>query len=288
MNWYEFRRILLAVDASTQSANAVELIANFVPLGTAVKIVHIWPLQVAGQDGFSVPETRTMAESLVEGHADRLRKAGLEAIAEVRTAPVGRTYQEIVDAAEDFASDLIAMGSRGRSDLGGLFLGSVSHQVVAHTTRPLLIVRGAPQPAKPQRRVLLAIAGGEEIATAVPTAIAVSRRWAAEVLVLHVSRVLALEGVPWTEPAPEAQAAVDAAVRELRAAGVSAHGDVVTGGGSVASEIAEIAEGWDADLIVMGSRRLGELHGLLTGATDHQLVHRIQTPVLIAGRSQGE
>jgi nucleotide-binding universal stress UspA family protein len=288
MNWYEFRRILLAVDGSTESANAVELVADFAPLGTSVKVIHIWPLQVAGQEWFSAPETRMEAESLVEGHAARLRKAGLTAVAEVRSGPSGRIYQQIIEAAEEFACDLIAMGSRGRSDLGGLFLGSVSHQLMAHTTRPVLIARAAPRPAKPQRRVLLAIAGGEEIATAVPTAIAVSRRWGAEVLVLHVSRVLALEGLAWTEPASEAQAAVDAVLRELRIAGVSARGHVVTGGGSVASEIAEIAEVWDADLIVMGSRRLGELQGLLTGATDHQLVHRIQTPVLIAGRSQGE
>jgi len=277
MNTYESRRILLAVDGSAQSHSAVEVVASFAPTRAIVKVLHVWTA-----DG----KTRFQAEALVAGYAARLARAELVASAEVRTRTGGRVSTRIVEAADDFGADLIAMGSRGRSDLGGLFLGSVSHEVVAHSERPVLIVRAAPRPDKLFRRVLLAIAGGEKVPSAVTTAIAVSRRWDAEVIVCHVARILAVEGAVWVEPPGDSEATVDAVVRELQEAGVHARGEVISGAGSIATEIAEAAEGWDADLIVMGSRRPGELRGLLTGATDHALVHQIETPVLIAARSR--
>ncbi|HEX6349134.1 MAG TPA: universal stress protein [Candidatus Dormibacteraeota bacterium] len=282
----EFRRILVAVDASPQSRNAVEVIADLAPRGAQVKLVHVWNLEVRAVRGFWDVETRSEAEELVEGYAERLAEAGLEAGTEIRTGTRGQIYTQIIEAADQFAADLVAMGSRGRSDLGGLFLGSVSHDVVSHTERPVLIVRAAPHPGRAVRRILLAIAGGDEVPSAVATTIAVGRRWDAEVVVVHVARILVVESTAWVEPEAEGLAAVDPVVDQLKSAGVRARGQVITAYGSVANQIAEAAEKWDADLVVMGSRRTGELGALLTGATDHALVHSIQTPVLIAGRGK--
>lgn len=43
--------------------------------------------------------------------------------------------------AEDMKCDLIVMGSRGRSDIEGLLLGSVTHKVLTLATVPVLVVR---------------------------------------------------------------------------------------------------------------------------------------------------
>jgi nucleotide-binding universal stress UspA family protein len=42
---------------------------------------------------------------------------------------IGDPASTIVRVSEDLEADLIVMGRRGRGDLGGLLLGSVSHKV---------------------------------------------------------------------------------------------------------------------------------------------------------------
>jgi nucleotide-binding universal stress UspA family protein len=53
----------------------------------------------------------------------------------------GLTPKVIVEAAEKFGADVIVMGSRGRSDLPGLLLGSVTHKVLSMTRVPVLVIR---------------------------------------------------------------------------------------------------------------------------------------------------
>ena len=285
MKGHDFAKVLLAIDRSPQSENAVKVLSGFAAPGSRVQVVHVWNVQATDDRGSWDVDTRREAEELIDQNVGRLRAAGLDAGGTLLSSRSSHVAREICRAATEFGADLIAMGSRGRSDLGGLFLGSVSHEVVAGTDRPVLIVRAAPDKRTTGRRILLALADGEEVPSAVGTAISVARRWEAEVVVLHVSTIVAADGIAWVEPPEEAESVVDRAVRELKAAGVPARGEVVTGTGPIASEIAEAALGWDVDLIVMGSRRLGELRGLLTGATDHRLVHQIETPVLISERT---
>ena len=51
------------------------------------------------------------------------------------------TAQKIVEVAEQYACDLIFMGSHGRSGWGQLLLGSVTNKVLSHTQKPVLVHR---------------------------------------------------------------------------------------------------------------------------------------------------
>ena len=73
-------------------------------------------------------------------------------------------------------------------------------------------------------------------------------------------------------------------IKLLSDAEVTAEG-VVTHSGPVALVIAEIASRWQADLIVAGSSRMGNLAGLLLGSVSHDLLHVADRPVLIAARA---
>jgi nucleotide-binding universal stress UspA family protein len=86
-------------------------------------------------------ETEREATSMVEVAVDKLTEAGVKAHGEVETTLFGYAARNIVEDAIDHDVDVIVMGSRGRSDLAGLVLGSTAHKVIHLTDRPVLIVR---------------------------------------------------------------------------------------------------------------------------------------------------
>jgi nucleotide-binding universal stress UspA family protein len=53
----------------------------------------------------------------------------------------GPAAPKICEIAQIEGCEMIIMGSRGRSDLKGLFLGSVAHRVLQQAPCPVLIVR---------------------------------------------------------------------------------------------------------------------------------------------------
>jgi nucleotide-binding universal stress UspA family protein len=51
------------------------------------------------------------------------------------------TYAVILEVASERNMELIVLGSHGRSGVSAVLLGSVTMKVLAHTTKPVLIVR---------------------------------------------------------------------------------------------------------------------------------------------------
>ncbi|MFI2721946.1 universal stress protein [Streptomyces collinus] len=72
----------------------------------------------------------------------RLRHPGVEITVEQLT---GRASEVLVAAAKD--SELLVLGSRGLSGLGGFLVGSVGQAVVAHAETPVVLVRAWEQAA---------------------------------------------------------------------------------------------------------------------------------------------
>ena len=54
----------------------------------------------------------------------------------------GNTFLEILQAAQELGSDLIVMGTHGRTGLAHVLIGSVAEKVVRKNTVPVLTVRG--------------------------------------------------------------------------------------------------------------------------------------------------
>jgi nucleotide-binding universal stress UspA family protein len=72
-----------------------------------------------------------------------LQEAGVTARGEVQQSVAGHVPKHIIETAKSQGSDLIIMGSRGLSNLAGLLLGSVTHNVIQLAHKPVLVVRTA-------------------------------------------------------------------------------------------------------------------------------------------------
>jgi nucleotide-binding universal stress UspA family protein len=281
-----FKRIVLATDATEQADAAVDAtIAMGRRSSAAVRVLHVWNLEVYEREGRWDVETRGEAERLVGETVSMLQAAGMAAEPEIRQASRNQVAATIGLAAREFAADLVVLGSRGLSDWQSLFRHSVSHQVLSVVDCPVLVVRGRPATGVLEpRRVLLAVAGGDDVACGVRAAAAAASSPESRVLVVHVAQaIFGAQGFAYVESDDEIQATMAKTIALLKDAGVHAEG-VVAHSGPVAKSIAETAAGWNADLIVVGSSRMGDVGSLILGSVSHHLLHGTERPVLVAER----
>jgi nucleotide-binding universal stress UspA family protein len=107
-----------------------------------------------------------------------------------------------------------------------------------------------------------------------------------EVRALHL-RVRELSGYKWYSPETGDQASLvaEATTFELRMAGLAAGGIVRhVPVDRVAQAILREAKAFDAQLIVLGSPRRGEVLARLFGSVTHRVIQRSRCPVIVAPR----
>ena len=107
-----------------------------------------------------------------------------------------------------------------------------------------------------------------------------------EVRALHL-QVRELSGFRWYSPESRDQDSLvaEAATFELRMAGLAAGGTVRrVPVDRVAQAILAEAKGFDAQLIVLGSPRRGEVLARLFGSVTHRVIQRSRCPVIVAAR----
>jgi len=63
----------------------------------------------------------------------------------------GRPASVIARVADGTDADVIVVGRRGRGGVAELVLGSVSHELVLHSKRPILLISTAAQPRSPHQ-----------------------------------------------------------------------------------------------------------------------------------------
>ena len=134
------------------------------------------------------------------------------------------------------------------------------------------------------RHVLVALDESSYSRMALPTAIEVARKFSADLLVLHVvEHDRGRATVYSTETPAQATRLVAGAAETARRAGIPTRGDVSdVAAGHVARAIIEAAADNEIDLIVMGSRGLSDVQGLLLGSVTHKVIQLAQVAVLVA------
>ncbi|MBH0202346.1 MAG: universal stress protein [Nitrospira sp.] len=154
-------RVVIGVDWSDQAFAALTQTFQLYHL-TDVTLVHgvdlgILEHPVVAQAG-NVQGYDEFRNAMVDSGRQLLERAAAMIPAEVtsirKVNEIGSPAQLLLDTADNLSADLVVVGVRGRSRLSEAVLGSVSHRVLMHGSRPTLIVRGA---ARKVQRVLIAI-----------------------------------------------------------------------------------------------------------------------------------
>lgn len=146
-----FKHILIPTDGSEVAAKAI---------GAGVALAKEMGAKVTGlyaeepraphlhADGYAVEQ------QLLEEFERRAREYAERSVGEIEKAaraagvafePVvkrsSRPYEAIIEAARDGSCDAIFMASHGHRGLAGLLLGSVTQQVLTHSSIPVLVFR---------------------------------------------------------------------------------------------------------------------------------------------------
>jgi nucleotide-binding universal stress UspA family protein len=280
-----FKKIILATDGSEQAEAAVDSTIALARASSAeVRVVHVWNLEVHQRHEQWDIEVRSEAQHMLDATVERLTTGGVRAEGLILRADSDHIAAAVAIAAKNFSADLVVVGSRGLSNWQSMRKHSVSHQLLSSVDCPLLMVRGRTATVRPLQRVLLAVAGGDDIGPAANSAIAAASPAGAQVLVAHVAQLfVGAQGLAYSEPEHEIQATMARAIKLIEEAGLSAKG-VVAHPGPVAEVISSVAEVWDVDLVVVGSSRMGDLASMVLGSVSHDLLHASLRPVLIAER----
>ena len=136
-----FEKILVAVDGSDNSKKATPVVIDIAKTRKAEVVVMHAIEHPEPRGPVAKADTPEDAKQVTETVVREINSAGIPVRGEVVWTTPGRAAQAIVDTASDENAGLIVMGSRGLSDIEGLLLGSVTHKVLQHADRPVLVVR---------------------------------------------------------------------------------------------------------------------------------------------------
>ncbi|HTE53569.1 MAG TPA: universal stress protein [Kofleriaceae bacterium] len=132
------RTVVAATDLSPLGDAAIGLAYSVVQTGGTVHVVHVRPAEPRGPSGSAdaLAETRGRLLALVPPDA-----SARGVITEVHIVERKQPAEAICQAAERLAADLICVGTKGRTGLSSVLLGSVAGEVVAITHRSILLAR---------------------------------------------------------------------------------------------------------------------------------------------------
>lgn len=188
----------------------------------------------------------------------------------------------ILDTAATVNADVIVMGTRDLSQLAEVFIGSVSHRVLVHSTVPTLIVKGA---ARPVSKVLMAVEGPEDAARLQAWLMVHPFRNPVSLMVLSVvssppvtsEHGMVERDAAHNERTLKARQIVDAIAKALDGPNFTASADVRAG--NPTEIICEVGKGYD--LIVVSSHGRKGLSRFLMGSVSEDIVHKADRSVFV-------
>jgi universal stress protein A len=147
------KRILVPTDFSRTSDLALQYAFDLATsLHTSIHLVHVieTPRYAASPDGYFVGLADLQVQLTREAE-QRLSEVQLQfgrgEVTATTQVAIGIPAECVVELARDRGSDLIVMGTHGRSGVAHFLMGSVAERVVRSAPCPVLTVRDTPRVA---------------------------------------------------------------------------------------------------------------------------------------------
>jgi nucleotide-binding universal stress UspA family protein len=287
--------VIVGLDDSPGADVALALVSDLSwPRGTRFVFVTTYP----GPEGFigTIPEigwferesTATPRPDLLEAldaKAVPLRRRGHPVEVRAERGPAARV---LIDAAAVLQADLIVVGSRGRGQTTSALLGSVSAEIVDHAPCPVLVARRAivsralvATDGSSSARMVPDILGRWDLMHEVPVdVVSVAPHPPVALDLLFATIGPAAKGVhSRAEEVTRHQEFADWTARRLSDYGWKTTAIVRVG--DAANEIVTCAGLRRCDLIVTGSRGIGDLHRMISGSVAHDVLLHSDCSVLV-------
>ncbi|MET9550135.1 universal stress protein [Streptomyces sp. NPDC006627] len=295
------RTIIVGLDGSPESRAAAEWAAREATLrDLPVKLVHVWqpvPEPMAQAPLLGAETHRHWTERIPREAAEglRLRHPGTEVSTE---QPTGNPVDVLVEAAR--SADLLVLGSRALSGLGGFLLGSVGLAVIARTETPVVLVRageeaadehlmdpaGIPSAATAFRPVVLGLDAAAPDDTVIAFAFEEARRRSAALYAVHgwnppayYAYSLAAGVNPSDDIAQQQAAELTAALATWQQKYPDVEVVATCRSGNPATILIDTAR--DASLVVVGRRLRRNPLGIHIGSVAHAVLHHATVPVAV-------
>lgn len=279
-----YSRIAVATDFSDNAAHAVAAAADLARKNNAqLDVIHIL---VTGHTLALHADHEDTASADMNAF---IEKAGIDDVLDQRIImKAASADQGLLREANRLNSDLICIGTQGRTGLSYAFLGSVASRVVQHSPVPVLSVREKSDLSS-VKRILCAVDLSEISARCVDEATALANTYGdAEVVVGHViapSPSTSIYGMPSPlgvqyeeQLRTAAHESLGALVQRVTDAGAKGRAEVDVGLPSVT--LTDMAKRVEADIVVMATRGLGGLDHVLLGSTAERVVRTSPVPVI--------
>ncbi len=282
-------KVAVGIDWSEQAFSAVQQVFHLYK-PTEVTLIHgvdmglfEYPVvaQAANLQGYD-DFRRALVDAGRQVLARTVETLPLDPETVVQVNEIGSPADVILKAADSAGADLVAVGARGQNRMAELVLGSVSHRVLLHATRPTLIVKGA---AHPVQRVLVAVEGHEDAERIKQWLLVHPFANAVELTILSVVVPVRLADpynvVGYESWSIAARTSAEDLVKTMGAGLMGSRYSIGTRviDGDVAATVAEQAK--HADLVVVASHGRKGLERFLLGSVSHAIVHRVGCPVLV-------
>ena len=141
MNWLKKKSVLIPLDFSELSYEAIAPAREYVEAETSLTLIHVLtPLHPADPAAmWNTLDDEQRTQKVKEFLAQKLGKMGYKEV-QIKVA-IGDPSMEIIDCAKEIDSDLIVMPSHGRKGVSRFLLGSVAERVVRLSFCPVLILK---------------------------------------------------------------------------------------------------------------------------------------------------